>query len=95
MRRIVVAAVFALVPAHAWARDGEACQVWSQSRCDAQNQASIELRSSQTPVPHAWSFDGSGRVWGYEPGLTVWSSPALGLAGTEPAVVVGNYDHTL
>jgi len=71
------------------------CRVWSQSRCDAQNRAAIELGAKQTTLPRAWSFDGSGRVWGYEPGLTVWSSPALGVAGDRPIVVVGNYDRTL
>jgi outer membrane protein assembly factor BamB len=71
------------------------CEVWSQSRCDAQNQAAIELRVGQNTPPRAWSFDGSGRVWGYEPGLTVWSSPALGVAGDIPIIVAGNYDHTI
>jgi outer membrane protein assembly factor BamB len=71
------------------------CELWTQSRCDAQNQAAIELRAAGSSLPRAWSFDGSGRVWGYEPGLTVWSSPALGVAGDRPVVVAGNYDHTL
>jgi eukaryotic-like serine/threonine-protein kinase len=92
MKHALAAVVVGLLPMPVLAAD---CAIWSQSRCDATNQAAIELRAEQAQVPHAWSFDGSGRVWGYEPGLTVWSSPALGLAGTEPAVVVGNYDHTL
>jgi outer membrane protein assembly factor BamB len=71
------------------------CTVWSQSRCDAQNQAAIALRADKSPAPRAWTFDGSGRVWGYEPGLTIWSSPALGEADGQPLVVAGNYDHTL
>ena len=54
--------------------------------------AAIELRAAQDTSPRAWSFDGSGRVWGYEPGLTIWSSPALGVAGDKPIVVAGNYD---
>jgi outer membrane protein assembly factor BamB len=96
MRPAVLAVLLASLPGLAPVSGFAAnCEIWSQSRCDARNQAAIELQSDQTPLPHAWSFDGSGRVWGYEPGLTVWSSPALGLAGTEPAVVVGNYDHTL
>jgi outer membrane protein assembly factor BamB len=45
--------------------------------------------------PRAWSFDGSGRVWGYEPGMTVWSSPALASVEGRALVAVGNYDHTL
>lgn len=90
--RVALALVLTVLAPRALAAE---CEIWSQSRCDARNQAAIELRSTDTPLPHAWSFDGSGRVWGYEPGLTVWSSPALGLAGAQPAVVVGNYDHTL
>jgi outer membrane protein assembly factor BamB len=78
-----------------WRAAATECEIWSQSRCDAQNQAAIELRAGQSTLPRAWSFDGSGRVWGYEPGLTVWSSPALGVAGDRPIVVAGNYDHTL
>jgi outer membrane protein assembly factor BamB len=72
-----------------------ACEVWSQSRCNAENQAAIELPAASTSLPRAWSFDGSGRVWGYEPGLTVWSSAALGVATGKPIVVAGNYDHTI
>lgn len=90
--RTLVAALALALPIRALAAD---CEVWSQSRCDAQNRAAIELRSGQTTLPRAWSFDGSGRVWGYEPGLTIWSSPALGVAGDQPIVVAGNYDHTL
>jgi outer membrane protein assembly factor BamB len=90
--RTVVAAILLMLPLRVLAAD---CEVWSQSRCDAQNQAAIELRAGQTTLPRAWSFDGSGRVWGYEPGLTIWSSPALGVAGDQPIVVAGNYDHTL
>jgi eukaryotic-like serine/threonine-protein kinase len=90
--RAVLAAFALVVPVRAFASD---CEVWSQSRCDAQNQAAIELHAGQTTLPRAWSFDGSGRVWGYEPGLTIWSSPALGVAGDQPIVVAGNYDHTV
>ncbi len=90
--RTLVAALVCSLPCPAAAAE---CQVWSQSRCDAQNQASIELGAADAAPPHAWSFDGSGRVWGYEPGLTVWSSPALGVAGDQPIVVAGNYDHTI
>ena len=43
--RTVFAAMALLLPGHALAAD---CEVWSQSRCDAQNQAAIELRAGQT-----------------------------------------------
>jgi outer membrane protein assembly factor BamB len=90
--RALAFVLVALLPAGAWAAE---CKVWSQSRCDARNSAAIELSAKQAKPPRAWSFDGSGRVWGYEPGLTVWSSPALGVAGDVPIVVAGNYDHTV
>jgi outer membrane protein assembly factor BamB len=90
--RSLVVAVALVLPSRAFATE---CKVWSQSRCNAQNQAAIELEAGDKTLPRAWSFDGSGRVWGYEPGLTVWSSPALGVAGDQPIVVAGNYDHTL
>ena len=69
--------------------------MWSQSRCDAQNTAAIILDAPASPAPHAWSFDGSGRVWGYQPGMTVWSSPALASIEGRAMLVVGNYDHTI
>jgi outer membrane protein assembly factor BamB len=94
MSRCGVVAVFLVagLPARALAAE---CTAWTQSRCDAANQAAIELQTSKASPPRAWSFDGSGRVWGYEPGLTVWSSPALGVSRDAPFIVVGNYDHTL
>ena len=73
----------------------QACSLWSQSRCDAQNTAAIEIDASASEPPRAWSFDGSGRVWGYEPGMTVWSSPALASVEGRALLAVGNYDHTL
>jgi outer membrane protein assembly factor BamB len=91
LRRSLLLAML-LVPARATASE---CEIWSQSRCDARNEGAIDLGEVGESLPRAWSFDGSGRVWGYEPGLTVWSSPALGAAGGRPIVVAGNYDHTL
>ncbi len=81
-----------LAPTAAWSTP---CKLWSQSRCDAANRASIELDTRDGPAARAWTFDGSGRVWGYEPGLTVWSSPSLAVAQGVPVVAAGNYDHTV
>jgi outer membrane protein assembly factor BamB len=74
---------------------GASCRIWSQSRCDAHNGGSIELSAPKSGQPRAWSFDGSGRVWEYQPGMSNWSSPALGVADGRAIVVVGSYDHTL
>jgi eukaryotic-like serine/threonine-protein kinase len=72
-----------------------ACREWSQSRCDAANTASIELDAPKSGTPRAWTFDGSGRTWGYEPGMTTWSSPALGVVDGRAVAAVGSYDHTI
>lgn len=72
-----------------------ACTLWSQSRCDETNRAAIVLDTPSNAQPRPWTFDGSGRVWGYEPGLTVWSPPTLCLVEGRPLVVVGSYDHNV
>jgi outer membrane protein assembly factor BamB len=71
------------------------CRQWAQSRCDAENSAAIELDAPKSPPPRAFTFDGSGRVWGYEPGMTTWSSPALGVVDGRAVVAAGSYDHTI
>jgi outer membrane protein assembly factor BamB len=71
------------------------CSLWTQTRCDAENSASIVLDAPKSGPARAWTFDGSERVWGYEPGVTIWSSPALGVVGKRAVVAVGSYDHTL
>lgn len=71
--------------------DGE----WLQSRRDEGNGAFAELGAALGDAPRAWTFDGSGRVFAYEPGMTVWSSPALGLVEGRAVVAVGSYDRSV
>ncbi|MBI4820338.1 MAG: PQQ-binding-like beta-propeller repeat protein [Deltaproteobacteria bacterium] len=66
---------------------------WRQSRGDPGNQARFTLESKRTSVPRPWTFEGSGRTWGYEPGMTVWSSAAIASVGGRTLLAVGNYDH--
>lgn len=70
-----------------------AAQDWPQSRHDAQNLGSVVLDAPQSPAPRPWTFDGSGRVWGYEPGMVLWTSAALGVVEGRAIVAVGSYDH--
>jgi outer membrane protein assembly factor BamB len=42
-----------------------------------------------------WRFDGSERAWGYEPGLPVWTEPALGTLSGRAVIVIGSYDHNV
>jgi len=71
------------------------CTLWSQSRCDESNGAAIDLKGKAKADFRPWSFEGSGRVWGYEPGLTTWTSPAIAMVDDEPIVFVGSYDHAV
>ena len=64
---------------------------WPQSRADAQNTAAVELQAKAVARP--WTFEGGGRVYGYEPGMTVWSSPAIGQVEGRAVLTVGSYDH--
>ncbi|MGA2447077.1 MAG: PQQ-binding-like beta-propeller repeat protein [Polyangiaceae bacterium] len=87
------AALITTLPAAA--RAHASCSLWSQGRCDAANSASITIDAPKSGPPRAWTFDGSGRVWGYEPGMTIWSPPTLGMADKRAVVAVGSYDHTV
>jgi outer membrane protein assembly factor BamB len=81
----------------AWAEApaGAGPQGWPQSRRDAQNTAMADLVAPTSARPRPWTFDGSGRVWGYEPGITTWTSPALAVVEGRAVVVVGSYDHNV
>jgi len=42
-----------------------------------------------------WQFQVGSHVWGYQPGMAVWSTAALGEVGGRAVVVVGSYDNNL
>ena len=86
--RLALVLALALGPARSLA-----AQDWPQSRHDAQNTASVELDAPASQRPRPWAFDGAGRVWGYEPGLVVWTSAALGVVEGRAVALVGSYDH--
>ena len=67
---------------------------WPMARRYADNNAFVVIDAG-TAAPSTWTFRGSGRIWGYQPGMTVWTSPALGVAGGRAIVVVGSYDHNI
>lgn len=66
---------------------------WPQARADASNGAFVELSAVKSQRPRAWTFDGTGRVLGYEPGMTVWSPVALGVVDGRAMLFAGGYDH--
>ena len=74
---------------------GTGVQDWPQSRHDARNGAATELAAPKSGAPRARSFDGSGRTWRFEPGMTAWTSAALGVVDDRAVVAVGSYDHMI
>lgn len=65
---------------------------WSQSRADAQGSAYALLDAPKSARARAWTFEGTGRVYSYQPGMTVWSPPALAVVGGRAVLAVGGYD---
>ncbi|OGQ91118.1 MAG: hypothetical protein A2289_00935 [Deltaproteobacteria bacterium RIFOXYA12_FULL_58_15] len=68
---------------------------WPQGRHDAKNSAQVRFGSAEVGKLVRWEFHGSDRVWGYQPGMTVWTSPAVALVGGRAALVIGSYDHNI
>lgn len=53
------------------------------------------LTAPESGAPRPWTFDGSGRVYGYVPGMTVWSPPALAAVNGRAVLFAGSYDHSV
>jgi len=68
---------------------------WPSFRGDPQNSGFIRLRTAAPRKIEAWRFQAGSHVWGYQPGMTVWSSPAVGLVKGDPVLFVGSYDHNV
>lgn len=66
--------------------------LFSQGRGDAANTAFAELEAPKSVRARAWTFDGTGRVFSYQPGMTVWSPPALGVVEGRAVLALGGYD---
>ncbi|MBI5479760.1 MAG: PQQ-binding-like beta-propeller repeat protein [Deltaproteobacteria bacterium] len=81
--------------ARAQAPDPVAAGDWPQDRRDAHNTGMADLVAPQSGPARPWTFDGSGRIWGYEPGITTWTSPALAVVEGRAVVAVGSYDHNV
>jgi outer membrane protein assembly factor BamB len=66
---------------------------WPLVRHDLGNSGFADLGGSE--APRGWTFEPGRHPFGHQPGLPVWSSPALGLAGGRPALAIGSHDHNL
>ena len=66
------------------------------SRGDPQNTGRVDLTlKRKLGELKAWRFRGGSHVWGYKPGMSVWSSAAVALIKGRATVFVGSYDHNL
>lgn len=65
---------------------------WGQARGDAQGTAFVSLEAPKSPRARAWTFEGTGRVFSYQPGMTVWSPPSLAVVNGRAVLAVGGYD---
>lgn len=52
----------------------------------------VRLRAPASDPVRSWTFEASGRVFGFTPDMTVWSSPALGVVDGRAAIAIGSYD---
>ncbi|HOX44377.1 MAG TPA: PQQ-binding-like beta-propeller repeat protein [Myxococcota bacterium] len=66
---------------------------WPLPRHDPQNRAAAELGG--TEAPRGWTFEPARHPFGYQPGLPVWSSPALGRVGGRAVLAIGCHDRNL
>jgi outer membrane protein assembly factor BamB len=77
-----------------WSQTARASD-WPMWRHDARNTGFVRLRTRAPQRIKGWQFQASSHVWGYQPGMSVWSSPAVALVRGAPVVVVGSYDHNV
>ncbi len=68
---------------------------WPVWRGSVDNDANAVLTDSVDAIPRDWTFSPSKHVWGYKPGMSIWSSPALGTVSGRSVLVVGSYDRNL
>ena len=65
---------------------------WPQSRHDAHNTGATRLSVEAEAEARGWTFGLKRHVFGYRPGMSVWSSAALGEVNGRPVVAAGSYD---
>ena len=68
---------------------------WPLARHDLRASGSVRLRTPGEEVPRGWSHEQLLQVSSYQPGMTVWSSAAVGLVDGRAVVAAGCYDHRL
>ena len=68
---------------------------WPMVRQNPAGTARVVITTPGTPRIKSWRFEAGSHVWGYQPGMSVWSSPAVGLVKGKAQVFVGSYDKNI
>ncbi len=97
MRRLVarLALLCGLLAAPAAAAPPAPQAHWPMERGNVRGTARVRIALPGIAPVKGWRFEAGSHVWGYQPGMTVWSSPALGVVGGRPLVLAGSYDRNL
>ena len=86
---VVFAMLLLLVPSPATADPAG----WPMVRQNPGGSGSLRLAA---PGPdRGWQFQVGSHVWGYQPGMAVWSTAALGVVQGRAVVLAGSYDNNL
>ena len=67
---------------------------WPMVRQNPRGDGVARLGNVEGPA-RGWQFQVGSHVWGYQPGMAVWSTAALGKVKGRAIVLVGSYDNNL
>ena len=68
---------------------------WPMARHDPAGTGRVIITLPGSPTIKGWRFEAGSHVWGYQPGMSVWSPPAVGQVKGRATVFVGSYDKNL
>ena len=68
---------------------------WPMVRQGPQGQGVVRLPGIDPAGLSGWTFQASSHVWSYKPGMSVWSTAAVGQVRGRPVVLVGSYDNNV
>jgi outer membrane protein assembly factor BamB len=90
MRAALATALLAVLCSSARAERGD----WPFVRGDLAGTATIALPGAGR-VTSGWQFSVGSHIWAYQPGMSVWSSAAIGRVAGRAVVIVGSYDNNV
>ena len=68
---------------------------WFKIRHNYNNSGSLELSIQKNQVPKTWTYNSNTHVYGYKPGMSVWSSAAIAKIKENIVIAAGSYDKNI